>query len=71
MQPSQLKETAMNPETRRLLRVTLPKDQTDDKKKAAKETIELVDRLMGRKPEFRLAFIQDHAAELEDAVIDL
>ena len=71
MPPSQLKETAMNPDTRRLLRVTLPKNHTDNENKEVKDTIELVDRLMGRNPEFRLAFIQDHAAELEDTLIDL
>ena len=32
MPPAQLKETAMNPETRTLLRVTLPLRHTDDEK---------------------------------------
>ena len=58
MPPAQLKETAMNPETRTLLRVTLPLRHTDDEKKEAADTAELVDRLMGKKPELRLAFIQ-------------
>ena len=71
MPPSQLKETAMNPETRTLQRITLPQPQTDDQGAGEKEIIELVDQLMGRKPELRLAFIQGHAAELEDAFIDL
>jgi len=71
MPPAQLKETAMNPETRTLLRVTLPLRHTDDEKKEAKETSDLVDQLMGKKPELRLAFIQDHAAELEDGLIDV
>ncbi|MBN06920.1 MAG: DNA topoisomerase IV subunit B [Rhodospirillaceae bacterium] len=71
MPPAQLKETAMNPETRTLLRVTLPLRHTDDEKKEAADTAELVDRLMGKKPELRLAFIQTHAASLEDDMIDV
>ncbi|MEK9678226.1 MAG: DNA topoisomerase IV subunit B [Rhodospirillaceae bacterium] len=71
MPPAQLKETAMNPETRTLLRVTLPLRHTDDEKKEAKQTADLVEQLMGRKPELRLAFIQEHAAELEDALLDV
>ena len=71
MPPSQLKETAMNPETRTLLRVTLPLRHTDEEKKEATETAALVEQLMGRKPELRLAFIQEHAAELEDGMIDV
>ncbi len=71
MPPAQLKETAMNPETRTLLRVTVPLRHTDDEKVEAKETAKLVDNLMGRKPELRLAFIQSHASELEDGLIDV
>jgi topoisomerase-4 subunit B len=71
MPPAQLKETAMNPETRTLLRITLPLRDTDDEKKEAKQTADLVEQLMGRKPELRLAFIQKHAAELEDALLDV
>ncbi len=71
MPPAQLKETAMNPETRTLLRITLPLRHTDDEKKEAKQTADLVEQLMGRKPELRLAFIQKHAAELEDALLDV
>jgi topoisomerase-4 subunit B len=61
----------MNPETRTLLRVTVPLRHTDDEKVEAKETAKLVDNLMGRKPELRLAFIQSHASELEDGLIDV
>jgi topoisomerase-4 subunit B len=71
MPPAQLKETAMNPETRTLLRVTVPLRHTDDEKVEAKETAKLVDDLMGKKPELRLNFIQSHAAELEDGLIDV
>ena len=71
MPPSQLKETAMNPKTRTLLRIILPQNYTNNAETGTKDTIELVDQLMGRKPEYRLAFIQKHAAELEDELIDL
>ena len=63
MPPHQLKETAMGPETRTLLRVTLPLGHSDDDKVEARETGKLVDDLMGRKPELRLNFIQSHAGE--------
>ncbi|MGY8999597.1 MAG: DNA topoisomerase IV subunit B [Rhodospirillales bacterium] len=71
MPPAQLKETAMAEATRTLLRVTVPLRHTDDGKIEARETARLVDDLMGKKPELRLAFIQAHAAELEDGMIDV
>jgi topoisomerase-4 subunit B len=53
MMASQLKETTMDPATRTLARVTLPKTE---------ELVEeLVEALMGRKPEARFRFIQDNA----------
>ncbi len=66
MPPSQLKETAMNKTTRQLLRVTLPKVGGKHT-----EASKLVDNLMGKKPEFRLAFIQEKAVNLEQNMIDL
>jgi topoisomerase-4 subunit B len=54
MMPAQLKETTMDPATRTLARVTLPRGEE------AVET--LVETLMGRKPELRFRFIQEHAA---------
>lgn len=60
MMPAQLKETTMDPKSRTLARVTLPR---------AEEVVEdLVERLMGRKPEARFQFIQENA---EFAVADL
>jgi len=60
MMPAQLKETTMDPKTRTLARVTLPR---------AEETVEdLVEQLMGRKPELRFRFIQENA---EFAAADL
>ncbi|MCX7587873.1 DNA topoisomerase IV subunit B [Phenylobacterium sp. 58.2.17] len=53
MMPGQLKETTMDPATRTMARVTLPR---------AEETVEdLVEALMGRKPELRFRFIQENA----------
>jgi topoisomerase-4 subunit B len=53
MMPAQLKETTMDPAKRTLARVTLPR---------AEETVEeLVETLMGRKPELRFRFIQENA----------
>ncbi len=60
MMPAQLKETTMDPSKRTLARVTLPRSE---------EAVEdLVETLMGRKPELRFRFIQDNA---EFAVDDL
>jgi topoisomerase-4 subunit B len=53
MMPAQLKQTTMDPATRTLARVTLPR---------AEEVVEsLVETLMGRKPELRFRFIQENA----------
>jgi topoisomerase-4 subunit B len=62
MPPAQLKETTMDPTGRTLLRVVIPKG-------AQKETQDRVESLMGRKPELRLKFIQEHA--LEAAELDI
>jgi topoisomerase-4 subunit B len=60
MMPAQLKETTMDPSKRTLARVTLPR---------AEETVaDLVEALMGRKPELRFRFIQENA---EFAAADL
>ena len=60
MMANQLKETTMDPNKRTLARVTLPR---------AEEAVEdLVETLMGRKPELRFRFIQENA---EFAVEDL
>ena len=65
MNPSQLKETTMDPATRGLIRITLPKDP--EERFAVRD---LVDRLMGRNPEHRFQFIQNHAAEIDEEAID-
>ena len=53
MMPAQLKETTMDPKTRQLARISLPR---------AEEAVEaLVEALMGKKPESRFRFIQENA----------
>jgi topoisomerase-4 subunit B len=53
MMPAQLKETTMDPKTRTLAKVTLPR--------AEEPVQDLVEALMGRKPELRFQFIQENA----------
>jgi topoisomerase-4 subunit B len=53
MMPAQLKETTMNPASRTLARVTLPRSE--------EAVASLVETLMGRKPELRFRFIQENA----------
>ena len=65
MNPNQLRETTMDPGSRALIRVTLPEEYQGQR--AVKD---LVDRLMGRNPEHRFAFIQSHAAEVSEEEID-
>jgi len=66
MNPKQLKETTMDPETRSLYQVTLPAEY--EQRSGVKD---LVDRLMGKNPEHRFQFIQQNASSLEDDVIDV
>ncbi|WP_160123192.1 DNA topoisomerase IV subunit B [Rhodovarius lipocyclicus] len=63
MPPALLKETTMDPKRRNLLRVVLP---TDERAKTA----DLIEALMGRKPELRFRFIQDNAAKLDVEALD-
>ena len=65
MNPSQLRETTMDPATRSLYRVTLPREY---EQRAG--TKDLVNRLMGRNPEHRFNFIQSNAAALDEEAID-
>ena len=62
MPARQLKQTTMEPAERTLLRVTLTDAKEASEARAQKkETERLVERLMGRKPELRFAFIQENA----------
>ncbi len=65
MMPQQLKETTMNPETRSLIKITLPQEY--EERAGVKD---LVDRLMGKNPEHRFQFIQANAATLDEEAID-
>jgi topoisomerase-4 subunit B len=59
----QLKETTMDPARRALLRVLLPDRHARDntERAVARKTADLVETLMGRKPELRFEFIQENA----------
>ena len=65
MNPKQLRETTMDPETRSLVRITLPQE-FEDRAGVAR----LVDELMGRNPEHRFNFIQNHASDVDRDLID-
>jgi topoisomerase-4 subunit B len=59
MPAAQLKETTMDPTKRTLLKiVALAEDRA--------KTNDLVESLMGRRPELRFQFIQEHARSVED-----
>jgi topoisomerase IV subunit B len=62
MPARQLRQTTMDPTTRLLLRVRLPEKGARD----YASTVELVETLMGRKPELRFAFIQEKAKFAKD-----
>ncbi len=59
MDAKDLKDTTMNPDTRQLIRVTIDEDMPG-------ETGDLVERLMGKKPELRFEYIQENARFVED-----
>ncbi|HHL20115.1 MAG TPA: DNA topoisomerase IV subunit B, partial [Aliiroseovarius sp.] len=59
MDAKDLKETTMNPATRKLIRVTIDEDEPG-------ETTDLVERLMGKKPEKRFEYIQENARFVEE-----
>jgi topoisomerase-4 subunit B len=65
MNPMQLRETTMDPKTRSMIRITLPQEYEE-----RAGVRDLVDRLMGRNPEHRFAFIQANAATIDEAAID-
>ncbi|SIT83785.1 DNA topoisomerase IV subunit B [Pontibaca methylaminivorans] len=59
MDAKDLKETTMDPNSRKLIRVTIDEDEPG-------ETGELVERLMGKKPELRFQYIQENARFVEE-----
>jgi topoisomerase IV subunit B len=66
MPASQLKETTMDRRRRVLLRVQVPDRYGEGDRTDARKTAHLVESLMGRKPELRFAFIQEHAKQARD-----
>ena len=62
MPPAALKETTMDPARRTLLKVVAAPEQRE-------RNNDLVEQLMGRKPELRFAFIQEHARSVADVDI--
>ncbi len=71
MPSRQLKETTMDPKNRILLRVTVPSGHNDDEIIEARDTEKLVENLMGKKPEKRFQFIQEHAQFIGDLELDV
>ena len=63
MPPAALKETTMDPRRRTLLKVVLPPDERA-------RTADLMEALMGRRPELRFKFIQENAARLDAEALD-
>ena len=59
MDAKDLKDTTMDPASRRLIRVSLHDDEPG-------ETEDLVERLMGKKPELRFQYIQENARFVEE-----
>ena len=59
MDAKDLKDTTMNPATRKLIRVTIDEDEPG-------ETGDLVERLMGKRPELRFQFISENARFVEE-----
>jgi topoisomerase IV subunit B len=66
MPSAQLRDTTMHPARRVLLQVKVPDRHADAERGAARDTADLVESLMGRKPELRFAFIQEHARFVRD-----
>lgn len=63
MPPGQLRDTTMAPDKRKLLQVALTDGAGEPAVglEARRSSEDLVDRLMGKRPETRLAFIQENA----------
>ena len=59
MDAKDLKETTMDPASRKLIRVSIDEDEPG-------ETEDLVERLMGKKPELRFQYIQENARFVQE-----
>jgi topoisomerase-4 subunit B len=75
MMPAQLKETTMNPKKRTLLRVEITGRSGDlnglDVEADEAAAADIVEQLMGNKPEARFRFIQERAAFAEPDALDI
>jgi topoisomerase-4 subunit B len=75
MMPAQLKETTMDPKKRTLLRVGITGRGGDlnglDHEVDEAAAADIVEQLMGNKPEARFRFIQDRAAFAEPEALDI
>jgi len=61
MPPNQLKETAMDPKKRSLLRLTLPNKLKEIPNKSKNNPNDIINQLMGKNPELRFSYIQQNA----------
>jgi topoisomerase-4 subunit B len=66
MPATQLRDTTMKPGWRTLLKVHMPDRYGDGERAEARATQDLVESLMGRKPELRFQFIQENARFARD-----
>ena len=66
MPSSQLRDTTMDPQKRTLLKIDIPQYKKGNSDDEVKRTAELVENLMGRKPELRLKFVQENAKFVRD-----
>ena len=66
MPAAQLKETTMAPNKRKLLRVTVPLGLDAEDMADREDTAMMVENLMGKKPESRFIYIQEHAKFVSD-----
>ena len=64
MPPAALRETTMDPARRTLLKVVASAERHE-------ETRNRVESLMGRRPELRFQFIQEHARSVQEADVDV
>ncbi|WP_029008173.1 DNA topoisomerase IV subunit B [Azospirillum halopraeferens] len=71
MMPAQLRDTTMDPAKRTLLRVVVPNAADPEEQDDADRTRGLVESLMGRRPELRFRYIQEHARFVDADAIDV
>ena len=71
MPAAQLKETTMDPRRRTLLRISVNDPEAPDQQAEQRRAADAVDRLMGRKPELRFAFIQERARFVTEEELDV